>query len=284
MPKVSADPYDVLVDDDHDFVEHVLKPVAALSMDYEDGEPSRWLDLGEGWLCMNDIKRVSGGSARPRWEGSMQRINNKNLPGRASPRGRRELDIDDDEGLDRFIGFLYDEGAKLLWLQRDRAVCGKLLFMDYLNTKSGTAVWAAIRLRKDAIARAKKLKVIRSVDFAYLDEDTDGSKGPLEKKLDKFLKYGAGRIDVRISSERKGTLTPDAKELVREVVEELHNEHIAKAQIKGRYEEDDEKDTVIDLLRDRAKLAISVAEDRRQDPVRLVGAVRDIWLEFRDKV
>lgn len=284
MPEVKADPYDIELENGKDFATDVLAVIQALPRQYEDGEPSRWWDIGDGWLLVDHLERKGG--QYPRWEGTFLRVRNEDLPNRSGPRGITDLDLDDDEGLGEHIAFLYDEKTNLLWFQRDKRIVGKLLCMDYLRKMSGTSFAHSMRLREDAVRRARRLKVVRRVELGYLTDDMRNATGPLAKGLRLLMGYGAARIDVILTPSRGGSLDPEVKDLVADLGEEVEQDtgRVDKAKIKGRYEEDEERDEVIDLLRDRLAMSVRISRERRRDPIRLIGAVREIWSENRTKV
>lgn len=285
MPQVKADPFDVQLANDENFATDVLQRLAALPLEYVEGQPSRWQDIGDGWLVMDHLERIGG--KYPRWEGAIQRIFNTEHPYHSGPhRKSGPLALKDDEGLGEHVAFLYDEAANLLWLQRDRRVCGKLHFGDYLRDLAPVSFSLVIRLRTDALTRARRLREVRNLSFAYVTRDSNKPKGPIEKLLAKFSGFGAARIEIRLAPMRGGTLDPSVKQVVEDVASEIEDDPhaIGKATVVGRMDEEDERDTVIDMIRDRANMYFNIPANRTRDAKRLIAAVREIWSANRDKV
>lgn len=285
MPYVKADPFDIQLADGQDFGTDVLQPLARLPLKYTPGQPSRWLNLGDGWLVVDRLDKVT--TKHPRWEGTIQRVFNNEHPYESGPNHPSSpLNLSPETGLGEHVAFLYDESSKLLWLQRDRRVCGKLLFGDYLRSMVPVSFSLVIRLRTDALKRARKLKVVRAISFAYLTRDSNNPQGSLEKLLAKFSGYGAARIEIKLTPQRRGALDPSSKQLITDVAAEIEDdpEAIGKATVSGRMSDDDESDTIIDMIRDRMSLSTNIAANRTRDAGRLIGAVRGIWSANRDKV
>lgn len=285
VPQVKADPFDVQLADGETFADDVLKPLAALPLAYVKGRPSRWQDLGDGWLVIDHLDQIGG--KYPRWEGAIQRVFNTEHPYHSGPnRKSQPLALGADEGLGEHVAFLYDEETNLLWLQRDRRVCGKILFGDYLRELVPVSFSLVIRLRTDALKRARKLHKVRSFSFAYLTRDSNRPKGSIEQLLARFSGFGAARIEIKLTPERGGTLNPSVKEVVQDVASEIEEESdvIGKATITGRMDEDDERDTFIDMIRDRIPMSVNIPANRTRDARRLIAAVRDIWSANRNKV
>lgn len=285
MPQVKADPFDVQLANDQDFSTDVLQPLAKLPLIHMDGQPSRWMDLGDGWLVVDHLDRIGG--KYPRWEGAIQRVFNNEHPNHSGPhRTTAPLKLDPADGLGEHVAFLYDEESKLLWLQRDRRVCGKLYFGDYLRALVPVSFSLVIRLRTDALKRARKLNAVRGLSFAYLTRDSNKPKGSIEKLLARFSGFGAARIEIKLTPVRGGTLDPSVKQVVADVASEIEDESdvIGKATVLGRMNEDDERDMFIDLLRDRAPMSFNIPANRTRDARRLIAAVREIWSDNRDKV
>ncbi|MDQ1446774.1 MAG: hypothetical protein QOI20_3238 [Acidimicrobiaceae bacterium] len=286
MPTVKADPFDVQMTDEQEFGLNVMEPLSGLPLDYEIGKPSRWQDLGDGWLVIDRLAQIAG--KYPRWEGAIQRVFNTEHPNEAGPNHPTQpLQLAAEKGLGEHVAFLYDETSRLLWLQRDRRVCGKMHFTDYLRTMAAVSFSLAVRLRKDSVKRARKLRSVRRLEFAYLTQESHQAKGSLEELLAKFTGYGAARIEVTLTPVRGGTLNPSVKHLVDGLATEIDDKTggVRKALVSGRMTADeDEDDTLIDMLRDRTPMSTSVAANRTRSADRLIAAVRSIWSNNRSKV
>ena len=282
MPRISADPYDVVLADDADFVKSVLEPLDALPVNYVAGQPSRWHQYGDDWLAIDQLRRVGGTS--PRWEGAIQRSFSNEHPYRSGPTaGTRPLGLPTGEGVAEYVAFLYDESSRLLWLQRQRRVVGKGYFTDYLRALTGVTFSIAHRLRDDSVKRARKLAKIRHYEMSYLTDELKNAKGSLANLIRSWSHYGAYKITVKLTPVRGGTLNANAKRLVDETGSEVEDgDAIAKAVIAGIDENDE--DRIIDLIRDKEKFSTMIPVSRSQDPARLVGAVRRIWSENQAKV
>lgn len=280
VPIVRADPYDVQVEGDEDFVKKVLQPLADIEV------KDRWEQMGDDWFCVDHLRSVRGTS--PRWLGAIQRSFTYEHPLKSGPKVATEsLGLENGTGVASHIAFLYDETEKLIWLQRDRNVIGKLSFTDYLRIKSSTTFAMVPRLRTDSVERARTLKHIRRFEFAYLSpaDVLKRNRSPLTKLLSQFGTYGAYRIEVALIPSRGTTLDPDARELVAMVADAVDEggDEIPKAQVKGRVDEN-EDDTFIDLVRDKQKFAVEIRHERSRDAERLITAVSKIWSDNRRKV
>lgn len=276
--QVSADPYDVLMPKQN-FSSDVLGVLDKMRLD------DRWQDLGDGWLCIDKLDYV-GGSA-PRWEGAIHRTWTLEHPHRSGPQfGVKPLNLPDGQGIAEHIGFLYDVKREILWLQRDRRICGKLFFGDYLRAMTATSFGLTLRTRQDGLKRLAGLHVFRSIELAFL---TDELKKARTTGVSRWLRqagsYGAARIEIKLTPLRRGTLDPSTKQVVEDLVATYSDnpDAVAKAKVKGRVDEDSEDD-FIDLVRDRDYLATRIPSDKSRTAVRMIEAVRKIWSDNRGKV
>lgn len=247
-------------------------------------DADRWFDLGDGWLVLDRLDYTGG--KLPRWEGAIQRTLIHEHPNRSGPKvGTNPLNLPDDEGLGSHVAFLYDVNAKLLWLQRDRSIVGRIYLGDYLRSMTNTTFSMVARLRTDSLKRARKMKTIRIIDFAYLTEGHQRPKGKLGRMLDKLSGYGAARIEIRLSPKRGDTLDPSAVDAVTDLLDayEEDSERIGKAQIIGR-QNPNLDDEFIDLIRDRMQFGETIAAHRSRDADRLINAVRSVWSANRGRV
>jgi hypothetical protein len=264
--------------DDADFAEEVMKPLFAIK------DTQRWRQMADDWFSVDHLQRTAG--ATPRWVGAIQRSRSNEHPQKSGPTvGTSPLNLRDDEGVASHVAFLYDETKKLLWLQRDRSIIGKLDFSDYLRIMTNVSFGLTARLRDDSVARAKKLKRYRGIDFAFVQQTDAKAKSKLAKLLSSFGHYGAYRIEVSLTPVRGGTLNPDAREVVNSLAESIEADdgEVTKAHIKGRIDEDDE-DMLIDLIRDKQRFSIDIARARTRTAPRLMAAVERIWSDNRSRV
>lgn len=289
MPAVHVDPFKLSLSSRAAFQDpaRLFAMINELADDFpQAGKPrTRWQEAEHGWLVIDLLNEHEG--SYPRWEGTIARVQVKDLGHIIGPKGSTPLHkrLEEDEGYSRHIAFLYDKRTELLWLQRDRRIVGQTAFGDYLRDVTSTSVSMKMVLADNALERANGLGVLRFASVGFYPKR--GNASDLDEFLEQTEKFGDVRVDLKISAGRKQGLGEPVRKFVRAIgraISKGDQSLVETAKVGGRLTEDDKKDMVIDLFNDRLDLTQHISDDRTREPMRLVSAVRQIWSRHRDDV
>ena len=244
--KVSADFFRVKMPDDEPRVFTGL--LAGLLKD-KPNLADRNLRLGGYWYRLQFLEQK--GSL---WLGSFIRIRMDDLPGIAKLSGdTRELNLDQDEGLDDETSFVYTQRYGAIVIQRNFQAVRPGTVETYINKIADCDLSFEVILQRDAFERLGRMKLIRSFDFRLASPTNPVYKNVRAVRgiLDSAEYLGALRAGVVLSMGRgKGSLTPSRIIDAARTLAQLHGRQaeVEKVLVKGSRGLPDEPLETIDLL------------------------------------
>ena len=209
-------------------------------------------------------------------EGDLERIRLQNIPHRAKIQGgRRELDLEPDEGLGEDTAFLYVTELKVLVLQRNWFGAGASTFSTYFQRiyrEQNKKVEIELRpiATEDPLGRLSSLSRVTQLSIAVDVGDTgraavqamrDAGIGDV---TDFVSESDAGRIDIIYKAKpqggslRKNAVMPCVRSLLNLVAPGTAARRI---RVIG---ESDEDQVVVDLLLDRVQVKEQIEADNKK--------------------
>jgi hypothetical protein len=296
LKKFSANPFQVRVLREGNLTEILLD---AFAKDVDDfalrGTPaSRWRKHNRSdvdWLALRHLRRSPDGDAKPYLVGTVFRLRLTDLQERAGIGGFHELDLGALDGLGHNVAFLWDPSVRMLWLQHDPKEVGHGMFARYAKDMGGKGVVLTPVFVDKAIDLAKRLGVVKSLEFAFL---TDRHLNPTGAKawqtLNALDKYGAAVVEVKFKAKRDKVLDDDAMELAAQMADMVSEDEVnpetrrfRKAKVVGRLSPE-EGEMLLDLIDDRDKYNVEIPASKNRNAGELMDGMIKLWIAYRDQL